>query len=410
VSGAELVAIGHAQVEQAHLLILAGGVLGVLSIFAGLASRRFGAPVLLVFLILGMLAGQDGPGGLPFADFYAAYLVGSIALAVILFDGGLKTPATVLRMAFWPALLLASIGVVITAFVVGLATIVIAGVPVAAGMLTGAIVAPTDAAAVNALLRRARLAVPERVMALLEVESGLNDPVSIFLVVLILHVLAQPEWVTPLNLVLLFVKQMGGGIALGLAGGWILKLLLQRLKLEKALATVLVLMFALALFGGAQALGSSGFMSIFLCAVVVGNAAHQAQEDVNHFFEGLAWLAQIALFVMLGLLVAPHQLVSSIAGGIAVAAVLLFAARPAAVFACIAPFGFSVKESLFASWVGLRGAVPIYLTILPVLAEPTRSLRLFDGVFVVVIVSLVAQGWTIAPAARLLGYGRRSSR
>jgi cell volume regulation protein A len=410
VNGADLLAAGHAQLEQAHLLILGAGVLGVLSIFAGLISRRFGAPVLLVFLILGMLAGEDGPGGIPFSDFYAAYVIGSVALAVILFDGGLKTPVAVLRMAFWPALLLASVGVVITAVVVGLATIAIAGVTVAGGMLAGAVVAPTDAAAVNALLRRARLAVPERVTALLEVESGLNDPVSIFLVLLILHVLAQPEWVTPFHLLQLFLRQMGGGIVLGLAGGWVLKLMLQRLKLEKALATVLVLTFALGLFGGAQALGASGFMAIFLCAVMVGNAAHRAQDDVNHFFEGLAWLAQIVLFVMLGLLVAPHDLVPSVASGVAVAAVLLFVARPVAVFACIAPFGFRVKESLFASWVGLRGAVPIYLSILPELAEPGRSLRLFDGVFVLVIASLVAQGWTIAPAARLLGYGRGGGR
>jgi cell volume regulation protein A len=209
---------------------------------------------------------------------------------------------------------------------------------------------------------------------------------------------------------LLFAMQMGGGIALGLAGGWVLKLLLQRLNLEKALATVLVLMFALALFGGAQALGCSGFMAIFLCAVVVGNAVHRAQEDVNHFFEGLAWLSQIVLFVMLGLLVVPHELIGSVHGGIAIAAVLLFAARPAAVFACIAAFGFTIKEAAFASWVGLRGAVPIYLCILPELAEPGRSQRLFNGVFVVVIASLVAQGWTIAPAARLLGFGRERGR
>ena len=180
-SGPDLIALGRTHIENAHELILVGALLGLLSIFAGLASRRFGAPVLLVFLVLGMLAGEDGPGGIAFDDFYLAYLIGSVALAIILFEGGLKTHLSMLRLAFWPALVLAVIGVGITACVVAVDVVLRADVPFAAAMLVGAAVAPTDASAVNTLLRRARLALPERVTALLEVESGLNDPMSIFL-------------------------------------------------------------------------------------------------------------------------------------------------------------------------------------------------------------------------------------
>jgi potassium/hydrogen antiporter len=188
----ELVALGHSHMELAQQLILLGAALGLLGIFAGLASRRVGAPILLVFLGLGMLAGEDGPGGILFSDFYSAYLIGSVALAVILFDGGIRTPFAMLRLAIWPALVLAVIGVAVTAVVVGAAVYWFAGVPFRMAMLAGAAVAPTDAAAVGALLHRVRLTLPERVTALLEVESGLNDPMSIFLTIFLIHMIVDP--------------------------------------------------------------------------------------------------------------------------------------------------------------------------------------------------------------------------
>ncbi len=404
----DLLTLGSSHMEAAHVLILVGAGLGVLSILAGLASRRLGAPVLLVFLVLGMLAGEDGPGGIPYADFSSAYLIGSVALAVILLEGGLKTHLAMLRLALWPALVLAVFGVGITATAVAGTVTLVAGVPFVMAMLFGAAVAPTDAAAVGALLRRARLALPERITALLEVESGLNDPMSIFLTVLVLHVVTEPGWATWSNAVVLFAREMVGGAVLGLGGGWVLGFLLRRLVLEPAMAMVLALAFGLTLFGLAQVLGTSGFLAIYLVGVITGATQHRAMRELEHFFEGVAWLAQIVLFLMLGLLVNPHNLVPFIPEAVVIAIVLIVVARPVAVFACLLPFRFSWRESAFASWVGLRGAVPIYISIIPALADPNRDERLFSGVFVVVVVSLVVQGWTIGLAARLLGYGRRA--
>jgi NhaP-type Na+/H+ and K+/H+ antiporter len=402
----DLFAVGRSSMELAHDLILVGAGLGVLSILAGLASRRLGAPVLLVFLVLGMLAGEDGPGGIPYTDFYSAYLIGSVALAVILFEGGLKTHLSIMRLAIWPALALAVVGVGITAAAVAGTVMLVAGVPFVMAMLFGAAVSPTDAAAVGTMLRRAHLALPDRVTALLEVESGLNDPMSIFLTIFVIRAITEPVLSTWSNAGWLLAREMFGGAVLGLGGGWLLGFLLRRLLLEPAMAMVLALAFGLSLFGVAQVLGTSGFLAIYLAGVITGATEHRAQREVEHFLEGFAWLAQIVLFLMLGLLVTPHTLLPFIPEAIVIAIVLIVAARPVAVFACLLPFRFSWRESAFASWVGLRGAVPIYLSIIPALADPERDARLFSGVFVVVVVSLVIQGWTIGLAARVLGYGR----
>lgn len=404
--GPELLAVGRANMAFSHEVILIGAALGVLSVLAALLSRRLGAPVLLVFLLVGMLAGGDGPGGIRYDDFASAYLVGSVALAVILLEGGLKTHPSMLRLALWPALALAVIGVAITAAIVGAAVSVLAGVPFVMAMLVGAAVAPTDAAAVAALLGRARLALPQRITALLEVESGLNDPMSIFLTVFVVHAIIDPAWATGLKAVALFAREMFGGAAIGLGGGWLLSLVLRRVTMEVHTAMVLVLAFGLAQFGLAQMIGTSGFLAIYLVGIVVGTTPHRAQQEVIYFFEGLAWLAQIVLFLMLGLLIAPHDLLPVLAIGVPIALVLIVLARPVATFLCLLPFRFSWRESAFASWVGLRGAVPIYISFIPALADPIRDQRLFAGVFVVVVVSLVIQGWTIGTAARLLGFGR----
>jgi NhaP-type Na+/H+ and K+/H+ antiporter len=402
---AELIEIGRAHMATAHELILVGAALGVLSILAGIASRKLGTPILLVFLVLGMLAGEDGPGGIPYNDFYSAYLIGSVALALILFHGGGTTPVKMLRLAFWPALALAVVGVAITAVIVGGAVALFApGIPVPAAMLVGAAIAPTDAAAVIALLQRARLKLPERLTALLEVESGLNDPMSVFLTILLILLLVQPQSLDIGSGGLLFLREMAGGAIIGLVGGGALKFLLQRLTLEPAMAMVLVGTGGLVVFGFAQVLGTSGFLGVYLAGVVVGMSPHRAQQEVRHFLEGLAWLAQIVLFLMLGLLVTPHKLAPVLPIMLGVAAVLFLLARPVAVFACLLPFRFTLRESTFAAWVGLRGAVPIYLSIIPALADPARDSRLFEAVFVLVVVSLIVQGWTIGLAGRLLGY------
>jgi len=406
-TGPELIALGHAAIARAHELILLGGALGLLSIIAGLISRRVGAPMLLVFLALGMLAGEDGVLGIPYDDFTSAYLIGSVALAVILFEGGLKTPVAMLRLAFWPAAVLATIGVAVTAAILGIFVSLVDRLPLIPALLAGSAAAPTDAAAVAVLLRRAGAALPQRLHALLEVESGLNDPMSVFLTILLLRLIAEPGSVGIGEAALMFLEEMVGGAVIGLAGGWVLAQLLKRLRLEGSLAPVLVLTGGLAVFGLAQLLGTSGFLATYLAAIVTGATRHRARQEVEHFFEGMAWLAQIVLFLMLGLLVTPHDLPPYLPGAIIGAAVLIFLARPIAVFACLIPFGFTTRETAFASWVGLRGAVPIYLSIIPGLVDPNRDKRLFASIFIVVIASLLVQGWTVGLSARLLGFARR---
>jgi len=405
-TGEQLLALGHAALVRSHQLILAGGVLGLLSIVAGLIARRIGAPVLLVFLAIGMLAGDDHLLAIPFDDFASAYLIGSVALAVILLEGGLKTPVPMLRLAFWPAAVLATIGVGVTAGILGAVVSLVDGVPLVLALLAGAAAAPTDAAAVAVLLRRAGAALPERLFALLEVESGLNDPMSVFLTFLLMRLIAEPGSIGIGGAVLLFFREMVGGAALGVLGGWVLAQSLKRLPLEAPLAPVLVLTGGLAVFGLAQLIGTSGFLAAYVAAVITGATQHRARQDVEHFFEGMAWLAQIVLFLMLGLLVTPEELPPYLPGAVIGAAVLILLARPVAVFLCLLPFRFTLRETAFASWVGLRGAVPIYLSIIPGLADPHRDQRLFASIFILVIASLVVQGWTVAPAARLLGFGR----
>lgn len=394
----------HGAMRQSHEWILLGGALGTLSVLAGLVSRRIGAPVLLAFLALGMLAGEDGVLGIPFDDFGTAYLVGSVALAVILFEGGLKTPFTAMRPVLWPAAVLATVGVAITAAIAGGLIALVDRVPLPAALLAGAIVAPTDAAAVAVLLRRSSAAVPGRLLAVLEVESGLNDPMSVFLTFALLRLVALPASFSATQAVLSFAEQMVGGAALGLAAGWLLAVALKRLKVETALATVMALTAALVVFGLAQLLGFSGFLATYLAGVATSSTTPRLRESLEPFFDGMGWLAQIVLFLMLGLLVTPHELPPYVPAAIMGAAVLILLARPMAVFACMLPFGFSVRESAFASWVGLRGAVPIYLSLIPALADPMRDQRLFATIFIVVIASLLVQGWTVAPAARLLGW------
>ena len=219
-NGAQLIAFGHALIAKAHELILVGGLLGLSSVLAGLASRRIGAPILLVFLAFGMLAGEDGLLGMAYDDFDSAYLIGSVALAVILFEGGLKTPVSMLRLAFWPAAVLATVGVAATAAVLGLFISFVDRVPLSGALLAGAAAAPTDAAAIAVLLRRSGAALPKRVLALLDVESGLNDPMSVFLTFLLMRLIAEPGSIGLADAGLSFLEEMLGGAALGLAGGW----------------------------------------------------------------------------------------------------------------------------------------------------------------------------------------------
>jgi cell volume regulation protein A len=385
-----------------HEFLLIAGVLCLLAIMAGTLSARLGTPLLLVFIAIGMLAGEDGPGNIPFSDFNAAYLVGSFALAVILFEGGLNTERAMIRKALWPALAMSTIGVLVSAGIVGAAIVLVFKSAWPEALLLGAVVAPTDAAAVSVLLRMSRVAVPSRVLAVLEVESGLNDPVSVFLTITLVEWLVQPDSITAAKASLWLIEEMGGGLVIGLGAGYLLLWLLRRLKMESTVFPVLALGGALTVFGGAQTLGASGFLAVYLTGLVLGNHQHQATKPIEGFFGAMGWLAQITLFLMLGLLVTPHDLLPLVAPALIVALVLIFVARPLAAALCLLPFGLTLPETGFVAWVGLRGAVPIYLTIIPILSGEKSSKALFGVVFVIVVVSVAIQGWTIAPVARML--------
>ena len=393
--------------DVAHHLILVGAGLVVLSIFAGLVSSRVGAPLLLVFLGLGMLAGEDGPGGIRFGDFQAAYLAGSLTLAVILFDGGLKTTRRSLQIAWAPALSLATLGVLLTAVLVGLAAAWALDLHWLHGMLIGSVVASTDAAAVFFLLHLHGMHLKDRVGATLEVESGLNDPMAIFLTILCVELLlagaTEVSWNLLDDFLGQFALQIAGGSVLGLAGGFALLRLVNRLDIAPGLYPILALASAMLIFAIAQTIGASGYMAIYLVGFLLGSRRHRATQLINRFSDGLAWLSQILMFLMLGLLVTPTSLLPDLLPAILVALALVFVARPLAVIVCLMPFGFSKREIAFISWVGLRGAVPIFLASIPVLSGVPDAMVVFSVAFVVVLFSMSVQGWTVAPVSRWLG-------
>ena len=401
--------------QAAHEAILIGGLLVVLAIAAGLLGARAKAPLLLVFLGLGMLAGEDGPGGIPFSDFRLTYLLGSVALVVILFEGGLKTSGAMIRAAGWPALALATVGTGVTACILGAATVAMVGGDWRAGLLLGAMMAPTDAAAVASVLRASGLHLPLRVDAVLEIESGLNDPMAVFLTLLLVEALLAGQGFDGGHAVVLFLREMVGGAVLGVAGGVVMALAVRRLPAPVSLLPVLVAAAALALFGAAQMLETSGFLAVYLAGAIVTRlvgeqGAGEAAVALERAFEAFGWMAQIGLFLGLGLLVTPHQLLPLAGIAAAFAGVLIFVARPVSAVLCLRPFGFSWGESAFIGWVGLRGGVPIYLAIMPVLAGVPGGELGFAAAFVIVLISLVVQGWTIGPAARVFGLTRGSVR
>jgi cell volume regulation protein A len=389
-------------VELGNQLILLGAFLLLLSIFVGLVSSRIGAPLLLVFLALGMFFGEDGPGGILFDNYFAAYVIGSIALAIILFDGGLRTDLGNFRRAARPAILLASIGVVVTAVLTAAAARLLLPLGWTESFLIGAVVASTDAAAVFFLLHLHGLDIKPRVRSLLEVESGLNDPMAVFLTVGCVELILSDGGELSWHLVADFTTEIAGGAVIGLIGGYALVWLINRLELAAGLYPVLAMAFALFLYGGAQALDASGFLAVYLAGLLVANRRHRAKQLIDRFHDGLAWLAQMIMFVMLGLLVTPSDLLPTLVPAVLIAIFLVVFARPVAVVACLLPFRFAWNEHVFVAWVGLRGAVAIFLGTIPVLAGLEHASIYFEVAFVVVLVSLLVQGWTLARAARLL--------
>jgi potassium/hydrogen antiporter len=388
-------------VEASHHLILLGSALVLLSIFAGVFSARLGAPLLLIFLGLGMLAGEEGLGGIVFRDFHAAYLIGSTSLAIILFDGGLRTDPGAIQRALWPSLALATLGVIATAAIVGAAAVLLFSTSWIRGLLIGAIIAPTDAAAVSALLHLRGLELRARVAGTLELESGINDPISVLLTMLLVNLLLAPAPLTGPYIAALLAREVVGGAAFGVGGGYLLLVLINRLEATSGLYPILALAGATVLFGAAQTAGASGFLAVYLAGLILGTHRHRATQVINQAFDAFAWLSQIVLFLMLGLLVTPSALIPSLGSSLAVAAVLMLVARPVAVALCLFPFQYTALEIAFISWVGLRGAVPIFLAIIPVLAGLPDAAVFFGVAFIIVLMSLIIQGWTVATAARM---------
>ena len=381
--------------------ILLGGLLVLAGIMSSLVAMRFGAPLLLVFLVVGMLAGESGPLGLKFDDVSITYAVGSIALALILFDGGLRTRFVTFRSVLGPAITLATAGVLLTAAITAPIAAVLFDLRWIEGLLVGAVVASTDAAAVFFLMHARGLRVRPRVSATLEVESGSNDPFAVLLTMLLVEFLAvgDESWQ---HVVQVLAEQAILGTIFGVLGGRAMVLVLNRLNLAQGLHAPFVATGAVVIFGLAAAVHASGFLAVYLAGLVLGNRPTRAHNTVVVFLDAVTWLAQIVMFVLLGLLVWPLRLIGSLWPALAVAAALMLVARPVAVFLCLAPFRFPWREKAFIAWVGLRGAVGIFLASIPLLVGLPKAYLYFDIAFVVVLVSLLVQGWTIAAAARRL--------
>lgn len=388
--------------DQVNTLLLLSGALLFLGVLASTLSARLGLPFLLIFLVVGMLAGEDGPGGIRFDDFGSSFFVGNLALAIILLDGGLRTRIATFRVALWPAAALATWGVIGTAALLGAFCTWLLGVDWRYGLLMGSIVGSTDAAAVFNLLRHGGVKLNERVGATLEIESGANDPMAILLVTVLVGILAGTGAATPAGILGQLLMQFGIGTALGLGAGWLLAELLRRVRLAEGLYALLIASGGLALFAATNQLGGSGFLAIYLAGVIVGNRRTRATSHVLRVMDGMAWLAQAGMFLLLGLLVTPSHLVEHFWEALAVALFLTFIARPLVVAITLKPMRFPNSEIAYISWVGLRGAVPVVLAVFPVMAGIPGSRLLFDVTFAVVLFSLLVQGATVPWAARRL--------
>jgi potassium/hydrogen antiporter len=389
-------------IHHTYWLLAGAAALVLAGIGSSLVARRFGAPLLLVFLVLGMLAGVDGPGGVRFDDYELTYRFGSLALAVILFDGGLRTRREAFRGVLAPTLMLATLGVLITAALTGAATHWLLGLAPVPSVLLGAVVASTDAAAVFFLLRAGGLQLRSRVGATLEIESSANDPVAVLLTTLLATYLAAPESLGGAALARELALQFGVGALLGAAGGIAIAALMRKLPLSGGLAALFLVAGAVFVFGAAGTLHGSAFLAVYIAGVVVGN--RNVPGFVQHLsvLDAGTWLCQIAMFLVLGLLVTPHDLDNALVPALGVAAFLMLVGRPVAVAVCLAPFGYGKREIAFVAWVGLRGAVGIFLASIPMLMRLPNALLIFNVAFIVVIVSLLVQGWTLGFAARLL--------
>ena len=382
-------------------LLLVAALLLIVGIASSGFSTRAGLPVLVLLIAVGMLAGSEGIGGIAFENYTIAHGIGTASLAIILFDGGLRTSLAAVRPVIVPAVLLATVGVVVTAVITGFAAHAILDLTLLEGMLLGGVIASTDAAAMFAILRNSGLYLPERIAALLELESASNDPMAVFLTIGMIGLMTGSVAGGP-ALGLLFVQQMAIGGVLGFGLGMLFARLLPHIDLATAaLYPLFTLGGGLLAFGVAALLGGSGFLAVYVAGIVIGNAELPSRRGILLVHDGLAWLSQIGMFVLMGLLVFPSRLLQVALPALVLALVLVLVARPVAVLLCAGAYRFSGRELAFLSWGGVKGAVPIVLATYPLLFGLPQAPLIFNVVFFVVLVSVLAQGWSLPLVASL---------
>lgn len=398
--------LGIATGIATHYLVLGVSLLLLASVLASKASERLGVPALLMFLCVGMLAGSEGPGGIHFDDPHFVRLLGTFALAYILFAGGLDTEWRTVRPVFRSGMILATAGVLLTAVFVAAFAVGVLGFTWLQGLLLGSVVSSTDAAAIFAVLRSRHISLKGQLKPLLELESASNDPMAIFLTITMLRLVSDPtaSWWSAFPS---FVRQMLIGGAMGLLLGKAVISLVNRVRLEyEGLYPVLTMAMVLLIFGTTETVGGNGFLAVYLAGVVLGNADFIHKRSLERFHDGLSWLMQIAMFMTLGLQVFPSHLAPVIGSGILLSAFLMLAARPLAVMICLVRSGLTFREKLLTSWAGLRGAVPIVLATFPLTAGAPQAEMIFNLVFFVVITTVLLQGRTLTRVARWLRLDR----
>lgn len=388
---------------EIETILLTAAVLLLLSIVASKASARLGIPALLLFLLIGMLAGSEGLGDIYFDDPRLAQSLGVVALSFILFSGGVDTRWSRVRPALQSALILSTLGVFITALLIGGFAALLLGFSLYEGLLLGAIVSSTDAAATFAVLRSRSVALRGQIEPLLELESGSNDPMAVFLTIGVISLLINPA-ASIASLIPMFLLQMTLGVIFGFGIGKIATFVINHIRLEyDGLYPVLTLSLVLLTYGVTEFVGGNGFLAVYITGLVLGNSDFIHRRSLMRFHDGLAWLMQITMFLVLGLLVFPSRLAPVIGVGLLVSVILMFVARPVSVQLLLIFSKMNFREKLMVSWVGLRGAVPIILATFPLLAGVPKADEIFNLVFFVVLTSVLLQGTSLPKVASWLG-------